>query len=518
MDSYKILWVDDEIDLLTPHVRILDKKGYHTSTVNNGDDAIAMAAQGSFDLILLDVMMPGKDGIRVLEELKSSQPNIPVVMITKSEDDNMIDASIALKAEDFLVKPLQPRQLLAVCKRILEGKRLVEANFPPRYAREVQLLRELFANQNWNSWIEAALKLFSWSNQLSESTDSALKDIHGEMKKEADEEFSHYFEKNYPDLIHSEQAPVFSHTFFKRIVKPLLDSGEKVLWVILDCMRADQWFEISRHLQNDFEIATNYYFSIIPSATPYSRNALFNGKLPREIVKQYPDFLNILEKPHQNRFEKDFLYSSLRSVTKQPEKISSYRKIINVEGELNFLEEIQSLKQKQLIGVVVDFIDLLSHSISRHVVLEEMIRNEISLKKITGTWFLNSPLFKALKLAKDMGMKIIITTDHGSIKVKTPAILKNARSDVSSNLRYKYGSYLDVQKNHQNRCIILTKPEQWGLPKHTPNTNYVFAIHDTFLVYPTNPEVYTKQYRDTIQHGGVSLEEVVIPYAVCSPR
>lgn len=518
MESYKILWVDDEIDLLTPHVRILDKKGYKTTSVNNGDDAIALASQSSFDLILLDVMMPGKDGIRVLEELKSNQPNIPVVMITKSEDDNMIDASIALKAEDFLVKPLQPRQLLAVCKRILEGKRLVEANFPPRYAKEVQLLRELFSNQDWSSWIDAALKLFSWSNQLSESTDSALKEIHGEMKKEADEEFAHYFENYYPHLIHSPEGPIFSHTFFKRVVQPILESGEKVLWLILDCMRVDQWLEISQHLQNDFDVNTNYYFSLIPSATPYSRNALFNGKLPREIVQQYPDFLNILEKPHQNRFEKDFLYSNLRSVTKQPEKFSSYRKVINVEGEIKFLEEINSLKEKQLIGLVVDFIDLLSHSISRHVVLEEMIRNEESLKKITGTWFLNSPLFKALKLAKDMGMKIIITTDHGSIKVKTPAILKNARSDVSSNLRYKYGSDLNVQKNHCNRGIVLTNPEKWGLPKHTPRTNYVFAIHDTFLVYPTNPEVYTKQYRDTIQHGGISLEEVVIPYAICSPR
>lgn len=516
--KYNILWVDDEVELFTPHVRILEKQGYTTHTVNNGHDAIALVEKKNYDLVLLDIMMPGKDGITVLEELKALNPSLPVVMITKSEDDLMIDSSLALRAEYFLVKPLQPRQLIAVCKKVLEQKYLVKSNYPPRYSKEVKYLKDLFVENTSSSWIEVAKKLSSWTSALSESTDQTLIDIHNEMRKEADSLFTNFITSEYRNWLESKSGPMLPHHFLERIICPLIGNKERVLWIIFDCMRVDQWMEISSILHEHFSITTDYYFSLIPSATPYSRNSFFSTMTPRDTVIKHPEFLSVLENPHQNRFEKDFLLSFFSAKTKNAASLVAYKKIINSTGEKSLLKEIKNLSKKSLVAVIIDFIDMLSHSISRNIVLEEMIQNISSLRKITGTWFSSSPLFKAMLKAREHNMTIVVTTDHGSIKVKRPAILKNARGNVSSNLRYKYGDNLSLQRNHKSRGIVIEDPESWGLPMHSDKTNYVISIHDSFLVYPTNPETYTRQYTGTIQHGGISLEEMVIPYAILKPR
>ncbi|MBN1620507.1 response regulator [candidate division WOR-3 bacterium] len=516
--KYKIIWIDDEVELFEPHVRLLNKQNYEVKTSNNGYDAVSMIEKESFDLVFLDVMMPGKDGISVLDDIKSIKPALPVVMITKSEDEITVEESIALKADDYVVKPVQPSQLIAVCKKFLERGRLIDTRIPPRYTEELKSLKMNFESDDPMIWIETAKKINSWTLRLLESSDSMLREIHHDIRKEADLSFSSFLQRCYPDLITADDSPVFSHSFLEKVLLPLIDEKHSILFVIIDCMRSDQWTEISKFLEKSFSISSSYYYSIIPSATPYSRNSIFSGMTPDSTVAKFPEFLTILEQPHQNKFEKDFLLSFFRQVRGINDGDIIYKKILNKTGELSLLSEIEKMSSFLFSAVVVDFVDILSHSISRNPILEEMIHDEIALKKAAVTWFDNSPVMKTLIKAGELGMTVVITTDHGSVQVKTPAILKNAQGDVSANLRYKYGEKLNVIDKHRERAVVITDAKSWGLPSHGHKYNYVISTHDSFLVYPTNPEQYTKDYINTFQHGGISLDEVIIPYAVLKPR
>lgn len=516
--KYKIIWIDDEVELFEPHIKLLNKQSYEVKTANNGYDAVSMIERESFDLVFLDVMMPGKDGISVLDDIKSLKPSLPVVMITKSEDEITVDESIALKADDYVVKPVHPSQLIAVCKKFLERERLIDTRIPPRYTEELKSLRAQFESENPFTWIDLAKKINTWTLRLLDSSDSLLREIHSDIRKEADLALSSFFQKFYPGMINDKNAPVLSHTFLERVLIPLYEEKPPLLFIIIDCMRSDQWTEISKFLEKYFSISSSYYFSILPSATPYSRNSIFSGMTPSATVTKFPEFLNILEQPHQNKFEKDFLLSFFRNVKGAKDTDILYKKILNKTAETNFLSEIQEISKTKFSAVVVDFVDILSHSISRNPILEEMIHDERALKSATITWFENSPLMKAIIKAGELGVTVVVTTDHGSIQVKTPSILKNAQGEVSSNLRYKYGEKLGVIDKHRERAVVISDPQPWGLPSHGHNFNYVISTHDSFLVYPTNPEQYTREYMNTFQHGGISLDEIVIPYAVLRPR
>ncbi|MBN1150112.1 response regulator [candidate division WOR-3 bacterium] len=516
--KYKIIWIDDEVELFEPHIKLLQKQNYGVTTANNGHDAVSMIERESFDLVFLDVMMPGKDGISVLDDIKSLKPALPVVMITKSEDEITVDESIALKADDYVVKPVHPSQLIAVCKKFLERSRLMDTRIPPRYTEELKTLKSQIESEDPLVWIEVTKKINAWTLRLLESSDSLLREIHSDIRKEANIGLSSFFQKNYKDMINQDTFSVMSHTFMRNVLLPVLEDPSPLLLIIIDCMRSDQWKEISKFLEKYFSISTSHYFSILPSATPYSRNSLFSGMTPQETVLKFPEFLKILEQPHQNKFEKDFLLSFFRDVRGFKDQDISYKKILNKNGEINFLSEIQKTVKTKFSAVVVDFVDILSHSISRNPILEEMIPDETALKSAAITWFENSPLMQAMIKAGELGATIVVTTDHGSIQVKSPSILKNAQGEVSSNLRYKYGEKLGVIDKHRERAVVITDPYSWGLPSHRKNSNYVIAVHDSFLVYPTNPEQYTKDYMNTFQHGGISTDEIIIPYAVMKPR
>lgn len=512
--KYKILWVDDEVELFTPFIKILEKKNYNIETINNGHDAIEIVKIKNFDLILLDVMMPGIDGIEVLKILKTIKPYLPVVMITKSEDELTVDESIAYQVDDYLVKPIHPRQLLAVCKKILKKDELIESFNASRYAKESTIVRNLFENDDFNSWIDIAIRLNRWSQDLSKSNDLALIEIHSEMRKEANINFKYFLQKQYPEWLASKNSPLLPHNFFDRIITPLIENEKKILWIIIDCMRMDQWLEISKFLKKQILHTTDYFCSHIPSATPFSRNGFFAGLTSRDIIRKYPELTKIFDELPQNRFEKDFLLTKFRNFSSYPDKHIVYRKILNIQNEKSVLKEFPTFTNKKLVVLVIDFIDMLSHSIKREPLLDEMIQNEISLKNITSTWFINSPIYKVLSQAIDKQMSIVITTDHGSIKVKSPAIMKNARGYVSPNLRYKHGSAITISKKHRDRVLNINDPESYGLYKHSPNTNFLISVHDSFLVYPTNPEQYSREYINTFQHGGISLEEMIIPYSI----
>lgn len=512
----KILWVDDEIDLLKSHVIFLEKNGYDLTPVTNGEDAIALVKQETFDAVLLDEMMPGLDGLSVLAEIKQYDPGLPVVMITKSEEEHIMDDAIGSRISDYLIKPVNPNQIYTTLKRLLDTKQLRNERISREYTRQSNQNRiEVAMGLDYNGWAQIHARISAWDIELKGHNNPGLFLIHSDQKKEFRREFSRYVTKNYQSWIQG-NGPVMSHNILDTYVAPLLKKGEKVYFIVIDCFRLDHWLAIEPQLDGMFRVERNYYYSLLPTATPFSRNALFAGLLPRDIARIYPDIWQTAddEETGMNTHEPDLLEKYLVRKNIHLDRKPYYEKILTTDYARSFYKKLNNLHDCPLVSIVYNFIDLLSHQMSENNILHEIAPDELAFRSLTQTWFSHSVLLEILQAIAHEGATAVITSDHGSITGGKASIVRGDRT-TSNNVRYKYGKNL---RCNPSEVFFVDKPLDFGLPSFGLGTNYLFALDDYYLIYHNKFRQYEKLYQNTLQHGGVSLEEMVLPVGILRPR
>jgi CheY-like chemotaxis protein len=511
-----ILWVDDEIDLLKSHVIFLEKKGYAVVPVSNGEDAIDLVKQRTFDAVLLDEMMPGMDGLSVLAEIKTHDPGLPVVMITKSEEEHIMDNALGSRISDYLIKPVNPNQIATTLKRLLDSRQLRSERVSREYTMQAAQNRmDLAAGLDFDRWAQLHSRLSSWDIEIEEYSDPGLSQIHNDQKKEFDREFSRFIEKNYPRWI-TGNGPVLSHTFLDTYVEPLLRRGEKVYLIVIDCFRLDHWLAVEPMLEKMFQIQRSLYYSLLPTATPFCRNALFSGLLPRDVARLFPDIYQQggHEETGMNSHEAELLDRYLTRKGIRLDRKVHFEKIGNTDSALSLQRKLPNLRDNQFIAVVYNFIDLLSHQRSESNILQEIAPDEAAFRSLTRSWFSHSVLMDMLQVIADEGATVIMTTDHGSITGERASIVRGDRF-TSTNVRYKYGRSL---KCNPDEVLLVEDPASWGLPSIGTDTTYLLAKDDYYLIYPNNFRQYEKMLHNTLQHGGISMEEMILPAAVMRRR
>ncbi len=515
--STKILWADDEIDLLRPHILFLEGKGYELTTVNNGADAIDQVKESQFDVIFLDENMPGISGLETLEQIKTIKPEVPVIMITKSEEEHIMEEAIGSKIADYLIKPVNPNQILLSLKKNLDSKKLVGEKTTSNYQQEFrQIGMQISDRLSWQEWKEMFAKLVYWDLELGQTDDPSMKEVLSMQMSEANSMWARFVERNYEEWLSpqgGEDAPLMSHNLLKEKLLPLL-GDEPVFLVVIDNLRYDQWKVIKPSLNPFFSVAEDDLFmSILPTATQYARNALFAGLMPSEIQKKFPNqWVNEDDEGSKNQYEDVFLEANLKRMGKAVK--FSYNKITNLNAGKKLADNFTNLANNQLNVVVYNFVDMLSHARTDMEVIRELAENEESYRSITKSWFAHSPLFDMLKKASEMGMTTVITTDHGTVNVKNPSKIIGDRN-TNTNLRYKFGKNLSYEKKE---VFEVRNPEKIFLPKSHASTTYVFAREYSYFVYPNNYNHFVKFYNGTFQHGGISMEEMIIPFVVLKPR
>ncbi|MEJ8801517.1 T9SS response regulator signal transducer PorX [Pontibacter sp. H249] len=518
MQRYNILWADDEIDLLKPHILFLEDKGYDITPVNSGADAIEEFREKNFDIVFLDENMPGISGLETLNELKIIRPSVPVIMITKSEEEHIMEEAIGSKITDYLIKPLNPNQILLSVKKVLDNKRLVSEKTNMSYQRDFRQLGMAFGERlSPGEWADIYKKLVFWELEIDETENKSMADVINMQKDEANSNFASFIMDNYEEWINgdSDDAPLMSHQLFKQRVFPMMKETERpVYFVLIDNLRYDQWKILEPLISEYFTVdSEEMFYSILPTTTAYARNAIFSGMLPTEIAKKYPNmWVSDDEEEGKNLHEADFL-----DIQFQQNKVTdkhSYHKITNVQAGRDLLNKFSNLDSNKLNVIVYNFVDMLSHARTDSNMVRELAPDESAYRSITRSWFLHSPLYDTLKMIADKKGKLIITTDHGTIRVKRPFKIIGDRN-TNTNLRYKHGKNLGYTDKD---VFTVRKPERFFLPKANVSTTFVFAIEDYFFAYPNNYNYYVNYYKDTFQHGGVSLEECIIPYITLTPK
>lgn len=511
MDKIQILWADDEIDLLKPHVMFLQGKGYEVTTANNGRDALDLVQKHEYGIIFLDENMPGLSGIETLAQIKNLRPSVPVVMITKSEEETIMEEAIGSKIADYLIKPVNPNQILLAIKKNLENKRLISEKTNQSYQQQFrQIGTTLSEKLSWDEWVDVYKKLVYWEIELERSQDQGMYDILTMQKSEANTLFSKFVENNYLKWLKDpEHAPLLSHYVMRRKVFPFVDQSEEpVFFFLIDNLRYDQWKVIQPIIEDYFRLVEeDTYSSILPTATQYARNAIFAGMMPAEIEKRFPDkWANDDDEGGKNNYENDFLTDQLQRLRKTYKH--SYTKITNIDAGRELADQIPNLFQNKLNVIVYNFVDMLSHARTDMQVIRELAEDEKAYRSITRSWFEHSPLLEAMKRIAERPSRMIITTDHGTIRVKEPSKIIGDRN-TNTNLRYKQGKNL----NYDRRDVLeIRNPSEAFLPRVNVSTAYVFVKGDKFFAYPNNYNHYVNFYRDTFQHGGISPEEMIIPY------
>lgn len=512
MEKKKILWIDDEIDLLTPHLIYLRNRDYVITTATNGPDALELLRHDRFDLALLDEMMPVMEGLEVIKRLKALRPELPVVMITKNEAEELMDQAIGSQIDGFLTKPVNPSQVLSALKSILDRRQISAEHASRTWAEEFAEISTLIdSDLDAAGWIDLQNKLCTWELKLDRIGDNSLADMLRDARLEADRQFARWIEDYYPGWIAADPTtrPPLSMDVVNRWLMPLLNTPGPTLFLVVDCLRLDQWLAVEPLLTDYFNISRANYFSILPSATPYSRNALFSGLSPAELELNYPDLWpeNDEDEASSNRYEHQFLDKLLerRGVNLKPE--SRYVKVLEVEELSEFERRLSEYTSLPLTAMVYNFVDILIHTRQRVEVLKEMLPDEAAFRSVTKAWFQHSALFRVLQAYADAGGKVLVTSDHGSLRGQRGSKVIGDRQ-TSTSLRYKHGRNLKVDPKHS---IKVKEPRQWGLPRRGVNTEYVLAREDYFFVYPTNYHKYLEMYKNSFQHGGISLDELVLP-------
>ncbi|WP_339873953.1 bifunctional response regulator/alkaline phosphatase family protein [Olleya marilimosa] len=517
MNNINILWVDDEIDLLKPHIIFLEQKNYNVTTCNSGTEALEILDEKKFDIVFLDENMPGLSGLETLNEIKEKQDTLPVVMITKSEEEYIMEEAIGNKIADYLIKPVNPNQILLSLKKNLDHSRLVSEKTTSNYQQEFRkIAMDMSMVNSYEEWVDLYKKLIYWEIQLEDIEDPSMFEILESQKNEANTQFGKFIDKNYPSWFEpNTDAPVLSHTLFREKIAPELSKEQPTLLIVVDNLRYDQWkaFEpfVNNHYKKQKEEA---FYSILPSATQYARNAIFSGLMPSDMEKLHPEYWkNDTDEGGKNLHEADFLNAQMKRLGLTHLK-HEYYKITNLASGKKLADNFKGLKENDLTVVVYNFVDMLSHSKTEMDVVKELASNDKAYRSLTQSWFKNSPLLEMIQQAQHMGFKLIITTDHGTINVKNPSKVIGDR-DTSLNLRYKTGRSL----SYENKDVLAAKdPKTIHLPSINMNSSFIFAKNDLFFAYPNNYNHYVSYYRNTYQHGGVSLEEMIIPFVVLSPK
>ena len=515
MKKGKILWVDDEIELLRSHIFFLTEKGYEVETVTNGEDAISEIKEKNYDLIFLDEMMAGLGGLQTLAEINKFNPNIPVIMITKNEEESLMHDAIGSKITDYLIKPVHPSQVLLVCKKILEGKKISGEYVAKDYLQDFnEISRAVMMGPDYDEWIDIYLKLVNWDLELDIHPEVNLRQTLTDQRKECNQEFSKFVEKNYLKWINSEKSidipPLTTSVVNDYVIKHLKNDKDIVFFFVLDCLRLDQWLVMEKQLIDLYNIEKNYYYAILPTATPYARNALFSGLYPSEIERYYPTLWQGSDDDErsQNKYEKELLQLLLDRRKIKLRNELKYIKIIDPDVGRNFEQNILSYQNTNLTAVVVNFLDMIAHGRSDSDILKEIAPDESAYRSLTNSWFTHSSLLSTLRtIAKIKNAKVIITTDHGSIRTLRGAKVLGDR-EASTNLRFKFGRNLKVDDKH---AIYITNSSDYKLPKRGVTINYIIAKEDYYFVYPTEYHKYLSYYKDTFQHGGISMEEMILP-------
>lgn len=505
-----ILWADDEIELLKPHILFLEGKGYKVKTVTSGSDAIDELEESDFDLVFLDENMPGLTGLETLERIKEKNASLPVIMITKSEEERIMEEAIGSKIADYLIKPVNPNQILLSIKKNLDSKRLVSEKTNTSYQQEFREIGMRLGDRlDWREWIEMYQKLVYWDLQMDGNSDDSMKEILDMQKSEANQQFSKYINEYYADWIMGVDAPEMSHTILKNKLKPHLDESPVYL-VVIDNLRYDQWKILQPILSDFFSTKSEeIYYSILPTATQYARNALFAGLMPSAIEKKFPGlWKNDEDEGGKNLHEREFLEDHLKRMGFSGKM--AYHKITNLNAGKKLVDNFANLQNNDLNVIVYNFVDMLSHARTDMEVIRELAEDESAYRSITQSWFEHSPLFDMMKRISELGAKMVITTDHGTVRVTEPSKIIGDR-DTSTNLRYKHGRNLSY---NEKDVLEARNPEKIGLPKPHLTSTYVFATDTKYFVYPNNYNHYVKLYNETFQHGGISLEEVLIPWVV----
>jgi CheY-like chemotaxis protein len=507
MTNGKILWVDDEIELLKAHILFLEKKGYEVVTVSNGTDAIEECQQQSFDLVMLDEMMPGLTGLETLQRIKQITPATPVVMCTKSEEENIMDQAIGSKIADYLIKPVNPMQILLTLKKNIHKREIVtevtQTGYQQNFSKIGMQINDSYTLEDWK---EVYKRLVYWELELSE-TDSEMSDLLKMQKAEANNGFAKFIRKNYLGWVqNSEDRPIMSPDIFKKTVFPLLNEGEKVFLVVFDNFRYDQWREISKELADDFTFDEQLCLSILPTATQYARNAIFSGLMPYQIAEMFPDLWVDEDEDEGKNLNEELLIKTLFDRYRRKNTFS-YFKLNNSSESEKIVERFKNLMGNDLNVLVINFIDMLSHARTESRMVRELASDERAYRSITASWFHNSPVRELFKELTKTDAHIIITTDHGSIRVNNP-IKVIGDKNTNTNLRYKLGKNLSYDSKD---LFVIKNPNEALLPQPNLSTSYVFATGDSFFAYPNNYNYYVSYYRDTFQHGGISMEEMMIP-------
>jgi CheY-like chemotaxis protein len=519
----RILWADDEIDLLKPHIRFLEQKGYAVTAVPNGEDALAALEKERFDVLLIDEMMPGLGGLETLAQLKARDLALPVVLITKSEEESLMEEAIGKRITDYLIKPVNPSQVFLACKRVFDSQKLQDSQRARDYVGEMQRWQTMDLRRlDWAGWSALASEVARWDVGLDGAPEAGLQQAHGDFRRSLNTDFGRFVEEHYPGWVaraakgQTDGRPMLSCDVVREAVVPHLKAGRRVVFIVIDCMRLDQWFTLEPLLEESFEIQREIYCSILPTATPYSRNSIFSGLLPADLHRKHPDLWqeSSNDERSRNRFERQLLDFQLERLGATPATPPKYLKIYEQEEAQNTRRQIHSFAGVPLVSMVFNFLDILAHGRSESDILQELAPDEAAFRAVMKAWFTHSPLFEIFQALATQDCTVVVTTDHGAVLGRRAALVHGNR-DTSTNLRYKFGLNLNTDPK---QAIILRKPMEYQLPDDGVNKNYVLAREDYYFVYPTRFHEYERQYKGSFQHGGVSIEEMILPLATLRPR
>ncbi len=517
MSKIRILWADDEIDLLKPHIIFLEDKGYTVDGVNSGDEALDLIRENHYDIIFLDEQMPGLSGIETLEKMKIDFPNMPIVMITKSEEESIMEDAIGSNIADYLIKPVKPSQILLSLKRNLENRKLAGEKASMTYQQQFRELSMKMGDRlDYHEWVDVYRQLIRYELDLDKSDDEGIIEVLAMQKNEANNSFCRFYEDNYLDWLYGnvDDKPTMSHTLIKEKVFPELDKNKKVFLLLIDNLRYDQWKAIQPMIEQYFRVnQDDIFYSTIPTTTQYSRNAIFAGLMPNDIRNRYRQYwTDEHEEGSKNRYEEQLLGEQFKRFGRNVRY--SYNKILNLDAGKKLYENISNLMPNDFNVIVYNFVDMLSHARTEMEIIRELADDESAYRSLMMSWFEQSSLFDIIQYLADNNVRVLITTDHGSVRVSDPIKIVGDKN-VNTNLRYKFGKSLAY--NHK-QVFEVRDPEKYFLPKLNVSTSYVFARGGDFFAYPNNYHYYAKYYRNTFQHGGISMEEVLIPFISLSSK